>query len=55
MGMAGRVLFYPARWLRGEVTEPRTTLLFVSNSLLWGFGIAAIYMLIVRYQTHHVD
>jgi hypothetical protein len=49
MGIAAQALFYPLLWLpRGEISEPRTTLLFIANSLLWGIVIATVDTLVRR-------
>jgi hypothetical protein len=50
MGLTARILFYPLIWLRGEVMEPRTTLLFIANSLLWGVTVAVVCILVARYR-----
>ena len=51
MGVTAQVLFHPLMWLpRGEVSEPRTTILFAANSFLWGLAIAVVYARVMRYR-----
>lgn len=49
IGIAAQGLFCPLSWLpRQEISEPRTTLLFAANSLLWGVMIATGDALLMR-------
>lgn len=43
LGAVAEVLFYPLILLRTNVYEPRTTILFIGNSLIWGIAIAALW------------
>jgi len=51
LGEVARVLFYPLMSVRSEVYEPRTTILFVANSLTWGIAVAAVWSLYSRWRT----
>jgi hypothetical protein len=50
LGEIGQLLVYPLLLVRGEVTEPRTSILFAANSLLWGIVIGIASVPIVRYR-----
>jgi hypothetical protein len=56
MGTVAYALSYPLVVMpRGEVIEPRTSLLFASNSLVWGLLISAAFTLVSRYRTRKDD
>ena len=42
-GQVSGLLLLPLRWLPSDVYEPRTSLLFAANSLLWGLAIAIFW------------
>ncbi len=51
MGVIAQVLFHPLMWLpSGEISEPRTTILFAANSFLWGLAVAVVYARVMRFR-----
>jgi hypothetical protein len=49
-GHAARMLFYPLILMRSNVYEPRTTILFIANSLLWGLAAAAAWFTWLKWR-----
>jgi hypothetical protein len=51
LGEAARVLFYPVILVHSEVYEPRTTMFFALNSLIWGIAAAGAWHMYWRWRT----
>jgi hypothetical protein len=50
LGKLAQLLLFPLLLIPSNVTEPRTTILFVANSFAWGIAIVCIYAVVTHYR-----
>jgi hypothetical protein len=55
MGHIAQILVCPLLWMPSDVSEPRTSILFVLNSLLWGGAVLGLYVMRTRRRTGNSD